>query len=319
MSVNEIVNTYRSGVRKNHREVIELQEAIKPLFEASAIMTDLDMTWTLGEKEGIIASLSVPTAQTGESIKVKLCLDDIDMTQIPYGYLLSGKLTEADELGIFFHLLNGGFLIDVGANIGWYSILAGLTGASACAFEPIYTTYQRLCKNIELNGLATVRPFHMGLGDKTGVEPFWFHPNVSGASSRANLDFFSDGRAQPVECPMNTLDNILKQEEIKQIDLIKCDVEGGELFVYRGAIETLRRFRPFVLSEMLRKWSAKFNYHPDEIIKLFTGLEYICVALSRKQPGTGYVLEHMLDTTEETNFLFLPAEKEAYVRSFLKF
>lgn len=176
-----------------------------------------------------------------------------------------------------------------------------------------------LCRNIALNGLTKVKPYHAGLGEKEGTDSFYYNCNVSGASSRVDLDFFSDGASKKIECPMDTLDHVCAQEQIERIDLIKCDVEGGELFVYRGGIETLRRFRPFVLSEMLRKWSAKFHYHPDEIIKLFADLDYICVALSKKEPGTGYILEHMMDTTEETNFLFVPAEKVKQVRKILSF
>ena len=75
---------------------------------------------------------------------------------------------------------------------------------------------------------------------------------------------------QKVECNVRRMDDFVKDENINRIDFIKCDVEGSELFVYQGGIESIDRFKPIVFSEMLRKWSNKFGYHPNDIINLFT-------------------------------------------------
>lgn len=319
MSIKMIADAYKNGETTNRQAAVQLRKELEPLFEISSIMEKLNMSWTLGGEDKMTASLGVSIPPAEKLTEVKLHISDTDMTQLPYGYLLSGNLIEQEELKVFFGLLNGGTLIDVGANVGWYSILAGLAGGCAYAFEPIQETYQVLCQNIALNGLTTVKPYHAGLGEKVGTDSFYYNRNVTGASSRVDLDFFSDGAAKTIECPMDTLDHVCAQEQIEKIDLIKCDVEGGELFVYRGGLGTLQRFRPFVLSEMLRKWAARFHYHPDEIIGLFANLDYQCIALSKKEPGTGYILERMLDTTEETNFLFVPAEKVKLVREILPF
>lgn len=317
--MKELIEQYRDGSIGKKDFSKSLPKFIVPLFEASETMKGLNMCWII-DGTGIVADIDVDIPHAEKKVEVKLCLSSTDMSQIPYGYLANGYLPESEEFQIFFSLLGEkGTFLDIGANEGWYSLLAALYGARVYSFEPIEETYQRLAKNIMLNNLTEIRPFHMGLGEKEGTEQFYYHRSISGASSRANLDYYSDGSAQKIECPMDTLDHVRAQEQIEKIDLIKCDVEGGELFVYRGGRETIRRFRPFVLSEMLRKWSAKFHYHPDEIIKLFADLDYICVALSKKEPGTGYILEHMLDTTEETNFLFVPAEKVKQVRKILSF
>lgn len=63
------------------------------------------------------------------------------------------------------------------------------------------------------------------------------------------------------------------------------------------------------MCEMLRKWSGKFNYHPNDIIELFHAFGYVCVALKKDAPGTGYVINQVLETTQATNFLFVPEEK----------
>ncbi len=320
MTAQEIVNQYRSGCLSNQELHHSFCGSIQSIFQVSDLMKGLDMTWTLGCREGVIATIAVPHPMAEKMFQVKCIVDAQDSSQLPLEYLERGKLTEEEELRIFFDLLGeNGVFVDIGANAGWYSILAALNGAAVYAFEPLPATYQRLTKNIALNDISRIKTFPVGLGEKSSTEIFYYHPYISGASSRANLDYFSDGSAKTEECPLTTLDHIAATEQIDRIDLIKCDIEGAELFAFRGAKETIKRLRPFVLSEMLRKWSAKFGYHPDEIINFFADLEYICVALYREHPGEGYILEHMLETTAETNFLFIPKEKIPVVQGILKF
>jgi hypothetical protein len=92
------------------------------------------------------------------------------------------------------------------------------------------------------------------------------------------------------------------------VDFIKCDVEGAELLVFQGGQQTIARDLPIVFSEILRKWSAKFGYHPNDIFQLFHSLGYrsFSVAGSWLKP-----FEAMDATTLETNFFFLHATKHA--------
>ncbi len=105
---------------------------------------------------------------------------------------------------------------------------------------------------------------------------------------------------EKVKCKVDTLDNFMKSKEFN-IDFIKCDVEGAELMVFKGGLETIRKHQPIVFTEMLRKWSAKFSYHPDDIIKLFSEMGYGCY---------GYVenkiekIEKVSNEMETTNFFF---------------
>lgn len=317
MTLDEIVKQFRSGTISKLQVSTALAKSVEPLFQIAEIMSDLDMTWTIVKGE-IISTLTIPFSSLQEQAALDFLLDPKDLVQISYGYLLSGNIYEPDVFSAFCHLIKkDGVFVDVGANVGYYSILAAKAGAIVYAFEPIPATYQRLRRNIELNKLTNVKALCMGLGEKTAFEIFYYDEKIPDASSRINLDYYADGAAVQIECPVVTLDEICAQEKIERIDLIKCDVEGGELFVFRGGVQTLKKYRPYVLCEMLRKWSAKFHYHPNEIIQLFSSLGYVCIALP-KLNTRGYVLERMLETTEETNFLFIPGEKVPELRFLLK-
>ena len=110
---------------------------------------------------------------------------------------------------------------------------------------------------------------------------------------------------QEFKCPVVPLDTFIVEHEVK-VDFIKCDVEGAELFVFQGGLDTLKRCKPIVFTEMLRKFAAKFNYHPNEIIKLFFGIGYHCFVAQ----GDKLVEFSLMDEeTLETNFFFLHSEK----------
>ena len=90
------------------------------------------------------------------------------------------------------------------------------------------------------------------------------------------------------------------------VDFIKCDVEGAELLVFKGGLNTIKRDKPIIFSEILRKWSAMFNYDPNEIFDLFKSEGYLAFTVN-----TNVLLPfcRMDESTVETNFFFLHAEK----------
>lgn len=200
-------------------------------------------------------------------------------------------------------------VFDVGANMGWYSLLIAnrVKGTKIHAFEPILKTYIFLNKNIELNQCNNITAHHFGLSNEFKELTFYFYPEGSGNASSANLSERKD--AELVVCNVEKLDDFVENNNLK-VDFIKCDVEGAELFAFQGALKTLRRDQPIVFTEMLRKWAAKFNYHPNEILKLFSLLEYRCFYVD---DASLRELSEMTDETLETNFFFLHSKKHLQI------
>jgi hypothetical protein len=90
------------------------------------------------------------------------------------------------------------------------------------------------------------------------------------------------------------------------VDLIKCDVEGAELSVFKGGFKTLQQDRPVIYTEMLRKWSKKFGYHPNDIIELLADAGYLCFAFVGSRLQT---IDVVTDDTMATNFFFFHQSK----------
>jgi len=143
-------------------------------------------------------------------------------------------LAETEEMGFALHLLREDSLfVDVGANVGVYSVLAsGVCGATTVACEPIDKARAVLFRNVDVNGIAGRVEIHRcALGAETG--------SVRMTDDRDTMnrvvDFTEEARG--IDVPVTTLDELLHGREPT---LIKIDVEGYEEQVLAGAEATLR-------------------------------------------------------------------------------
>lgn len=138
-------------------------------------------------------------------------------------------LDEAEDMGLVLHALRPGELfLDVGANIGSYSILAAAgVGARVHAIEPILDTFNNLMANISINNLDKLIHAHrLGLSDKEG------HLFFTSNHDTLNHVLAAGEEATREEIPVTTMDELCKYQ---LPTLVKIDVEGHELAVLRGA------------------------------------------------------------------------------------
>ena len=135
-------------------------------------------------------------------------------------------------------------IIDIGANIGNHSIFFAkeCRAKSVFSFEPVLTTFKTLEKNIEINEVKDIiSPFNFGIGEsKFNANIIDYNENNIGM---AKLKLDSSG-----DIPVYPLDEV---PEVRKnfIDLIKIDVEGMELMVLNGAMETIKRCAPLLYIE----------------------------------------------------------------------
>ena len=214
---------------------------------------------------------------------------------------------EAEDSEMIYKLLTPKDVVfDIGANIGWYCnhIAAMQTTGKVYCFEPIPETFEKLSKNVALNGSNNIILNNIAFSEKEQQLSFFYSPSQTGASSSRNITEQKD--IVKLECASKTIDGFVKEQGIDQLDFIKCDVEGAELFVYQGALETLKKYKPVVFTEMLRKWAAKFGYHPNDIIAIFTELGYECFYVAHEKLVK---INEITDDTVQTNFFLLHTEK----------
>ena len=176
--------------------------------------------------------------------------------------------------------------IDAGAHIGFYSLPLSGIFEMCYAFEPSDLQFDLLCKNIRQNNINNVKPFKFGLGAIEEEKDFY----ITGKSGGTNTFV----RNQYSENPMNictvqirTLDSLA----INDVSFIKIDVEGWELEVLKGGLDTISQTKPEMLIEVweeparraeVQQLLAKLNYKIDYRFKDFPELGWA----SRIKPTT---------------------------------
>lgn len=238
---------------------------------------------------------------TTRELGIKMHCSKDDYRDIPIEILNFREYEKRDSDMILHLVKDGDCVFDIGGNMGWYTIALAKTKKEVTlhTFEPIKNTYNNLKRNVELNEI-NVNLHNIGLSDQEGELTFYFYKECSGNASMALMN--DDKENVKVQCRVETIDGFCQKQKIEKIDFIKCDVEGAELLTFKGGYAAIKRFQPIVFTEMLRKWSAKFHYHPNETLAFFNDLGYRCFYTDGQGLQEFFTMD---DTTVQSNFFFL--------------
>jgi len=185
-----------------------------------------------------------------------------------------GQYNEANVEHWLRHLakqLDRPVFYDIGANMGYYSIIMSSLTKKVYAFEPSRRTRQRLSLNLRLNKIgAQVEILPFGLSDKNNTAELNIY------NSNGNNSLFE--RTIPKDHPLRfrrketvrlmTLDSLVKQHKLLPPELIKIDIEGGELNALCGARRVIERHKPIILFEYSASTSRDAGYNREELIRV---------------------------------------------------
>lgn len=156
----------------------------------------------------------------------------------------------------------GAVYVDVGANIGVYTVLASRavspTGRVVC-FEIDGRALSVLRKNVRQLHLSNVTVAACAISNAVGVTQFV--PAADHGHNRINHGGAGEKR---IRC--TTLDAWVESAKLAQLDVLKIDVEGAEKLVLEGASETLDRFKPFIVCEAAERNAAAFGYAAQDLV-----------------------------------------------------
>jgi FkbM family methyltransferase len=164
------------------------------------------------------------------------------------------------EEAFLANLHPGEVVFDIGANIGWYSLLAArAVGPSGrvLAFEPSLANAALVQRNAASNHFANVSVIPAALTDQDGWMTFLDKGNLQGRLDKDDFDAQTQRRAtrdQKVKgtslVPVSRLDSWLEQTGQPAPGLVKMDVEGSEVGVLRGMTQTLKDSAPTLIIEL---------------------------------------------------------------------
>ncbi|NEP53888.1 MAG: FkbM family methyltransferase [Moorea sp. SIO3C2] len=177
-----------------------------------------------------------------------------------------GHYQEYFDAQLFLGLLDANSIVlDVGANFGYYAVSSAtkLTPTGCVhAFEPNPDAYQLLQQNVEVNHLQQLVSCHdLCVGAEDGETDFY----ITQESAFSGMDDTKRSvLREKISIPVCSLDSILSELGLSQIDAIKIDVEGSEFAVLNGAIETIQRSPNIVI--MMEVSAKNLNEHRREAL-----------------------------------------------------
>jgi FkbM family methyltransferase len=161
-------------------------------------------------------------------------------------------------------------VVDLGAHVGVFSIKAAAVASRVISVEPDAYNFKLLNFNTRLNHLENLILVNSAVADYDGETKLHLH-SQSGMHSIVNMRAATS--VHSVNVKVRKLDTIVKELNIERIDFLKIDVEGAELYVLTGGLNTLKKYRPFIVME----------YHPilsgaakSKILGLLENLNYHC-------------------------------------------
>lgn len=213
-----------------------------------------------------------------------------DSTDIAYGIAQNGLVEKEDTdlvVGILSKL-NAPVVYDIGANTGYYGILAATQfNATVHSFEPIPEHVACIKESARINGVQDrVTTYTLALGSaKDSLEL-----SLAGSGSTLTKDFLGNSSLQTLKVAVETLDSL----NLPAPHFIKIDVEGYEWEVLQGAKEVISKHKPVCFIEIAKRFPERTFVHPhfSEIIKFFDEQNY---KIERNTP------EGLRDLTEIPN------------------
>lgn len=191
-----------------------------------------------------------------------------------------GYYSEAELMTLASILKDDSVFVDIGANKGVFTVFAAkrLPNGRVLSFEPTSKNYNVLKRNVDVNKFDNVELFEIGISDKHKVIPI-YGPNeryLDGTKNEGAFSIFASEKTgqflQDIE--VDSLDSILRNNPSQKIDVIKIDVEGSEVDVLNGMIQTILKYKPYILIESNDKALRSAGHTSGEIFSILDKFSY---------------------------------------------
>jgi FkbM family methyltransferase len=170
-------------------------------------------------------------------------------------------------------------VLDIGANIGFYTVAGArrLTTGRLLAAEPTGATFKRLSENVRRNGvLDRVLLFNGMIGANKGQGQIHFVPGMEEYSSMKIPEHLAVKNQElcTETVPIERVDDLVDEHDLHPA-VLKVDVEGAEFSVFKGALNTISKYRPVVISEIWKNPTKADGHSGAELVQMFENLDYV--------------------------------------------
>ena len=203
----------------------------------------------------------------------------------------TGVFEEDSTNAVIKLLKDGDVALDIGANIGYYSIMMAkiVRNGKVICFEPTKKYFKILSKNVNANKLTNVQVYNFALSNRIGKF------NIFVGSDSATMHPINKVENRNKETiNTQTLDSFVSNNNIKDINFIKIDIDGHEPLFFEGAEKTLNTYKPIIIMEISHQHFRKAGYLAWDFYKYLKDNGYHI-----------YDEKHLSEIYDEETFLIL--------------
>jgi FkbM family methyltransferase len=242
-----------------------------------------------------------------------------------FSYFLYKKYIEDPFFGLIKtkpELFRGGYILDIGANIGYTSTLFAKVmtpGFKVYAFEPDQSNFTFLKEVIDTYKLRDkVTPLCTAVGATEGTVELWYNEKHHGDHRIVTKKYSQSGidltKVSVVE--MRGIDSFVEAEQIKsQIKFIKIDVQGYELPVCLGMERTLAANPDAVIAlEYAPSGMSELGFEPQKVLELFQSKNYFIYILGRRGSLKSAQSKVIQETLEKRGYIDIICSRKELLR-----
>jgi FkbM family methyltransferase len=237
---------------------------------------------------------------------------DIVSNDISYNHIYEKNETYNILDGLNFYskkknLINNNiYIIDVGGNVGWYTILLGKLGYNVITFEPLKMNYYILNKNYCLNKEINATLINKGLYPEE-KRCYIYSPedNIGNGITNCNEKILENS-VNNGEIILTKLSNYISYFWNKNLAMIKMDIEGLEGKAFESGIELITNYHvPFIFMEYNPKYLSRYETNPQEFLEMFINNGYK-IKIQNFFEKTNYDIKNLIGTYRNLYLVYTP-------------
>jgi FkbM family methyltransferase len=210
---------------------------------------------------------------------------------------------EEKEIELIHKIIKNDWLIfDIGASVGYYSILFSklANNGQIFSFEPARKNYDILRMNIKENNCQNILPQNLAIGDKVASA------NLLIFEDYAYNSLINTNRQKLIgqeKVNVTTIDEFVSVNKIKKLNFIKIDAEGYEYNILKGGLDSISFFKPLILCEICQSNLTSVGLKPDYVVEKFIKIGYEVFSINKSEIKK---IKNIQDIGSDYNFFFKP-------------
>ena len=218
---------------------------------------------------GLIRSEFILETTTRSRIIVRPWTEDVRIAKSIF--------SKKNYMNKFVSISPNSVVVDVGANIGAFTIFASQWAKKIYSFEPVSDNFRALCANIKLNDIRIATPFQMAITSKKGKRNFYIAEREHSGSHSFLLQQYD----KAIEVETLSVADLLENESLKRINFLKLDCEGSEIEIIEGlSLETAKQ-----IEQIAMEFHGRNDYSQEDMVRRLKMLGFH-VGLGEKE---GYI------------------------------